>query len=179
MRYNCLMCTGNHNILPCSVHYSPWIFNIMIFFYLQRPITDDLLHQLANHSALRRSVPEIIIFQCIRWCESPWNDRTHSKTSTEVYQKLTKLLPGLFSSRLSIAFNVLIIWGRRAYLHLDSVDIFWSHRWIIGPATLLSFCRWFMDGIGVSFTVTVTLSQNLQGLPEKCTTSYFSINHNT
>jgi len=27
----------------------------MIFFYLQRPITDDLFHQLANHNAFRRS----------------------------------------------------------------------------------------------------------------------------
>ena len=29
----------------------------MIFFYLWRPITDDLFHQLANHSAFRRSFP--------------------------------------------------------------------------------------------------------------------------
>jgi len=28
----------------------------MIFFYFL-PITDDLFHQLANHSAFRRSVP--------------------------------------------------------------------------------------------------------------------------
>ena len=37
-----------------------YIFNGMIFFYLQSPITDDLFYQLANHSAFRRSVPEII-----------------------------------------------------------------------------------------------------------------------
>ena len=46
---NCFRCH-----CPCIIVFF-YIFNGMIFFYLQRPITDDLFHQLANHSAFCRS----------------------------------------------------------------------------------------------------------------------------